>query len=52
MWALDEIERRFISVNQEEGNEGNIQRKESEGNTENSNGNPEGRDSTKEKYNK
>ena len=31
-WTLDKIERRFISNNQEESNEGNNQREQSEGN--------------------
>ena len=47
-WALDKIERTFISNNQKESNEGNNQREQSENNTDNTSGNPEGRDSTKE----
>ena len=49
-WALDKIERRFISNNQEESNEGNNQREQSEGNTYNTSSNTEGRDSIKERY--
>ena len=51
-WALDKMERRFSINSLEESNMGNNQREQSDGNTNNTSGNPEGRDSTKEKYNK
>ena len=49
-WALDKVERRFISNNQEESNVRNNHGEQSEGNTDNPSGNPEGRDSTKDMY--
>ena len=50
-WALAKIER-FISNKQDESYEENNQREQSEGNTDNTSINPEGRDSTKKRYNK
>ena len=51
-WALDKVERKFINNNQKESNVGNKQAELSENDSNNPYGNPEGRDSTKEKYNK
>ena len=53
-WALDKTERRFTSNNQEESNEGNNQSGHSGGNNNNDNNSrdPEGRDTTKDRYTK
>ena len=50
--ALDKIENRFISNIWEQSNEEINQREQIDGNTVNPCGNPEGKDVTKEKYNK
>ena len=50
-WALDKIER-YISNNQEENNWGNNQNGQSGDNNDNNNREPEGRDTTKDRYTK
>ena len=49
-WTSDKVERRFISNNKEENNVGNSQGEQSEDVNDNPSSNPEGRDSTKDKY--
>ena len=49
-WALYKVERWLISNNHKESNVGSNQREQCEGDTDNPSSNPEGRDSTKEKY--
>ena len=51
-WALDKVERRFTSNNQEESNMRNSQGEQCEEVNENPSSNPEGRDFTKDKYSK
>ena len=51
-WALDKVERGFSSNNQEVRNVGDRQGEQSEEFNDNPSSNPEGRDSTKDKYSK
>ena len=51
-WALDKVERKFINNSQEGNNVGNNQGELSEEDSNNPSSNTEGRDSTKQKYNK
>ena len=51
-WALDKIERRFSSNNQEENKEGSNQSGQSGSNNDNNSRDPEGRGTTKDKYTK